>query len=538
MKTKIFYSLFTLFLFFTLIGERVMFAQPVQQVWVRTYDSLPGSSSAMAIDTAQNVIVTGSIHLTSGRTDWCTIKYNTSGTQQWVAIYDGIPTSNGINTPTSIGVDSQGNIYVTGYSERSGFGSDDYCTIKYNPNGVQQWVARYNTGTGSKNDAEDIDIDNSGNIYVTGYSTGNGTGFDIATIKYNSNGDSLWVKRYDDPQHYDDIANSIALDNNGNIFVCGEIGSSYNILTIKYNSSGIQQWANIGVMGNLKKVKTDNYGNSYITGWEQIGTRNDFVTIKYNSSGIQQWKADYNYLGTNFSSDYSNDLVPDNQGNVYVTGRSLGSGTNWDYATIKYNSSGIQQWVQRYNGTGNDYDEANAITCDSIGNVYITGRTLSNNTDFDCTTIKYNANGLQQWIIDYNDPFNKGDCATSILIDKTNSILISGFSYNSMVTIKYTQLMSVNPISKYLPNQSELKQNYPNPFNPVTTIKYDIPKEMKVTIKIYDLIGKEVATLVNEMKQPGYYEAKFNGNNLASGVYFYKIEAGDFIAVKKMVLMK
>src|SRR5205085_12286756 len=79
-----------------------------------------------------------------------------------------------------------------------------------------------------------------------------------------------------------------------------------------------------------------------------------------------------------------------------------------------------------------------------------------------------------------------------------------------------------------------LSQNYPNPFNPLTTIKYSLPKDLKVTIKIYDLLGREVNTLVNDFKKAGYYEVKFDGSNFASGVYFYRIEAGDFVQSKKM----
>lgn len=89
-----------------------------------------------------------------------------------------------------------------------------------------------------------------------------------------------------------------------------------------------------------------------------------------------------------------------------------------------------------------------------------------------------------------------------------------------------------------IPKTYSLAQNYPNPFNPTTKIKFDIPKESKVIITIYDILGKEVTTLVNENKKPGYYEAKFDGSNFASGVYFYRINAGDFNAVKKMVLVK
>ena len=83
-----------------------------------------------------------------------------------------------------------------------------------------------------------------------------------------------------------------------------------------------------------------------------------------------------------------------------------------------------------------------------------------------------------------------------------------------------------------------MSQNYPNPFNPVTNIKFDIPKQGHVTLKIYDVLGKEVANLVNEVKVPGSYVINFNGNNLASGVYYYRIEAGSFVEVKKMILIK
>lgn len=90
-----------------------------------------------------------------------------------------------------------------------------------------------------------------------------------------------------------------------------------------------------------------------------------------------------------------------------------------------------------------------------------------------------------------------------------------------------------------IPLTFSLSQNYPNPFNPVTSINYDLPRNTKVTLVVYDILGREVIKLVNnEFKQAGRYKAEFNGNNLASGVYFYRIEAGDFVLAKKMVLLK
>jgi hypothetical protein len=89
-----------------------------------------------------------------------------------------------------------------------------------------------------------------------------------------------------------------------------------------------------------------------------------------------------------------------------------------------------------------------------------------------------------------------------------------------------------------LPSEYELQQNYPNPFNPSTTFKYSIAKQSSVLIRIYDLIGNEIETLVNEEKPVGTYELTWNANNLPSGVYFYQLQAGDFVETKKMILMK
>ncbi|MBZ0202269.1 MAG: T9SS type A sorting domain-containing protein, partial [Ignavibacteria bacterium] len=89
-----------------------------------------------------------------------------------------------------------------------------------------------------------------------------------------------------------------------------------------------------------------------------------------------------------------------------------------------------------------------------------------------------------------------------------------------------------------IPLEFSLSQNYPNPFNPVTTIKYALPNDVKVIVRIYDILGREVKTLVNDFQKAGYYDAKFDGSNYASGVYFYRMEAGEFVQSKKMVLIK
>jgi hypothetical protein len=89
-----------------------------------------------------------------------------------------------------------------------------------------------------------------------------------------------------------------------------------------------------------------------------------------------------------------------------------------------------------------------------------------------------------------------------------------------------------------LPDNFVLFQNYPNPFNPTTSIQYAINSRQLVQLKVYDILGNEVATLVNEQKEPGYYEVEFNATQFSSGVYFYRLQAGDFVQTKKMILMR
>ena len=92
--------------------------------------------------------------------------------------------------------------------------------------------------------------------------------------------------------------------------------------------------------------------------------------------------------------------------------------------------------------------------------------------------------------------------------------------------------------NKNIPEKFTLYQNYPNPFNPATTIKYSIPKASFVTLKVYDILGREINTLVNKEQKVGVYKIQFNSNKLSSGVYFYKITAGNFVNTKKFIILK
>jgi len=427
----------------------------VQEAWVARYNGPANSSdnaTAIAVDGSGNVYVTGSSYGAGFISDYATIKYDSAGQEQWVARYNG--PGNGDDTAYALAVDSSGNVYVTGYSPGAGTGSD-YATIKYDSSGQEQWVARYN-GPANSDYATAIAVDGSGNVYVTGSSKGVGNASDYATIKYNSAGQEQWVARYNGPANvWNDQATAIAIDGLGNVYVTGSSqasGGNYDYATIKYNSAGQEQWvaryvgpSNRGAE-HATAIAVDGSGNVYVTGESfGSGTRFDYATVKYDSAGQEQWVARYN--GPANLNDSPSGIALDDLGNVYVTGTSF-AGTFHDYATVKYDSSGQEQWVARYTRPFND-SFATAIALDGSGNIYVTGYSYgAGRTPPDYATIKYDSAGQEQWVARYNGPGNSYDSATAIAVDGSGNVYVTGSSIGSggdsdYATIKYVPAVQV-----------------------------------------------------------------------------------------------
>jgi len=244
-------------------------------------------------------------------------------------------------------------------------------------------------------------VDGSGNVFVTGSSAGAGSGLDYVTIKYDSNGALTWWTRYNGPGNGDDIPVALALDSWGNVYVTGSslgLGSEFDYATIRYNFDGGTQWMvrYNGPANSTDKptaLVLDGAGNVHVTGSSLgMGSVLDYATVKYkNSNGAVLWVARYNGPANN--DDAANTLALDNSGNAYVTGASLGLGTLTDYATVKYNVMGVPQWVRRFNGSANAGDSAVGIAVNSMsGNIYVTGTSIGVGTAEDIVTLKYNAN--------------------------------------------------------------------------------------------------------------------------------------------------
>lgn len=424
----------TVFVFILLIWVMPLWAQEVDTAWVRIYNGPADSVDVcrdMAIDTLGNVYVTGYSYDYGTAQDCMTIKYYPNGDTAWARRYIG-PT-NDWDDPHGIAVDNAGNVYVTGGSSDSAT-IYDYFTIKYNSDGDTVWMRRYNGPGNSVDNAFGLAVDNLGNACVTGRSVGSGTNYDYATIKYQPDGDTAWIRRYNGPYVTSvDNARAIAVDGSGNIYVTGESegsgGTNDDYATIKYYSNGDTAWVRRydgpdSGWGVAEAIAVDESGNVYVTGRsEGATTDDDFCTIKYDSLGNELWVRRYNGPGNYLDNPYA--LAVDDSGNVCVTGFSYISPTHSDYLTIKYYPDGDTAWLRNYNGPGNQSDRARAIAVDLLGNVYVTGYSWSG-MNYDFVTIKYDSDGNELWINRYNGPENGDDFGRDIDVDGFSNVYVIG----------------------------------------------------------------------------------------------------------------
>jgi uncharacterized delta-60 repeat protein len=387
-------------------------------------------AKAIVVDLTGNVYIAGMVENLGTQKDALMIKYSMAGNEiTTVHHHRSGDNSDHVN---AMMVDTEQQTYLAGYSYTVK-GEKDFLLIKLAANGDTLWTRTYNGSSNNSDEAEDLVIDASGNTYVTGYCKESISGYNFITRKYSPTGALIWSTQYNNSAvNGSDKAKKIALDALGNVYVTGysdsdpsEVVKNEDFLTIKYNPAGIQIWtARFNGAGNSSDVpcdlKVDNNGNVFVTGKSSNGLNDDFATLKYNASGVLQFQKLLDGLQ---GDDKPKALKIDESSNVFVTGTSF-NGTYYDFRTVKYNASGVEQWNTNYVGANGD-TKAVDLALDGWGNCYVSGTSSNGMTD-DITTIKYNGAGEQQWLTHFDGSAGGNDQPKAVKVDHLGSILVAG----------------------------------------------------------------------------------------------------------------
>ena len=326
-------------------------------VWATTYHHSSDGSFANDIAVSPDgtrVYVTGESTGTGRNIDYATVAYDAAtGDQVWVRRYDG--PGNFADEASAIAVSPDGgNVFVTGVSYGTGT-EYDYATVAYGAEtGTKAWVRRYNGTGNSEDDASSVLVSPDGSrVYVTGGSSGPGgpSNFDYATVAYGAaSGERLWARRYLGPGGLGDFGTALAQSPDGTrVYVSGL-------------SSG-------------------------------VGTDSDYATLAYDAdTGMTVWVRRYNGPGNSTDQATAIAVSPDGA-RVYVTGSSVGTVSGSDYGTLAYDAdTGTKLWKRRYDGPASQRDDAAALAVSPDGSrVFVTGSSVGSSFDEDFATVAYSA---------------------------------------------------------------------------------------------------------------------------------------------------
>ena len=362
--------------------------------------------------------------LTDGLSTFTIQASSQGGIPLWTNYYDGW---GWLDTPYACAVDTNGNVFVTGTSYAWYQSPAYYATIKYSSAGLPLWTNLYHgppvvTGPDA---AFAIAVDSGGNAVVTGFSNGYGI-WNYATIKYSGAGTPLWTNRYDEPAG--SHATGIAVDSSNNVVVTGGAGDEF--ATIKYSAAGAPLWTNryhgpgTGYDA-ATAIAVDGNGSVFVTG-QSVGSSGDFdyATIKYSAAGGPLWTNRYN--GPANGDDFAHAIAVDSSGNVLVTGSTTNSSGGYDFATLSYSNAGAPQWTNRYNAVESS---GVALAVDRNGNVFVTGSSAATNGYADYLTVAYSSAGVLLWTNRYYRPPTGWDYVRGgIAVDPNGNVLVAGDS--------------------------------------------------------------------------------------------------------------
>ena len=486
-------------------------------------------------------------------------RINSAGVVQWVT--DGTPISNASGHqryPEIIG-DGEGGAIIVWADERNGF--VDIFAQKINSAGTIQWAADGIAVYVANNTKSDIGLasDGSGGVIISWSDTRDPEDnvyaqriLSTGVLSWNSLGVPICTAGNEQ------VIPAIAGDGIGGAFI---VWQDYRSLVHVYaqhiDSNGQVQWTTNGklICGNaaaeqVPAIVSDNLGNAIIVWQDMRNTYRNLYAQKVDISGTLIWNSDGIPISIIVGQQSVQNVVSDGNGGAIVTWRDH-RGNSEDIYAQKIDNSGNVQWTA--NGlpvctAAEDQMQPDMIVT-SEGEAIITWYDSRFPYNPDIYAQKISGNGITKW--DNNgikiSANNKIQGEAEIIYDGSLGAIITWNDNRNNNGDIYAQQIDQNGhlglisdvTDEYIGiDQFKLKQNYPNPFNPTTKIKFAVPEKSNVLIKVYDILGSEVITLVNEEMDAGWYENNFNAAGLSSGVYLFRMEAGNFISTKKMIYLR
>jgi len=319
-----------------------------QLIWEKTFgesDSFANVVSSIDLDDSLNIYICGVSYISDDSTEICIRKYNPTGQTVWTRKYQ--PSGYREIWDVDIHITKGEGIYLAMTAERP-LRRDDWVIMKITPQGVVKWEKEYNNIGQREEILHDSRIDDRENIYLTGEIINEAGNGDFCTMKINSLGIILWISQYNGPENFDDEADNLVIDNEGNVYVAGmsiihQPGGERAIRVIKYDSLGKQDWVKTKSHPNgdidLGSMTFENE-NVYITGTTHPASFDSAyytTVVKYDSSGDQVWVKNYKDPGANKFNEGTG-VEFDNRGNMYIFGITVNAGDPPDYSIflIKY----------------------------------------------------------------------------------------------------------------------------------------------------------------------------------------------------------
>jgi hypothetical protein len=429
---------------------------------------------------------------------------------------------------------------------------DNYSSIylmKVNFNGEVEWTSTYGRDNGPDN-GNDIEQTPDGGYLVLGSTDNWGAGgTDMILVKFNSSGEYQWRKTYGSENN--DGGSAMLPTQDGGYALVGQTlpssGIGKTIYLVKVNADGIEQWSNTfgGSSGtDASDIIQLSDGNFLISGFVTINNDFQVYVVKASNTGNLIWEK--NYGGSEF--DYGYSIIELADGNLMVSGytASIGAGARDGYL-IKININGDLIWEKAFGFDRSD--EFRRMVETNNGDIIVVGNSVTRVTSTEQYTdgymVKTDSEGNLIWTNLYGGNLNDG--FSSIIKTNDGGFITVGntLSYSKssdIYLVKTGESGIVSDVEKFdntiIPNKIELSQNFPNPFNPSTMIQFSVAKADFIQLRVFDLLGNEVNTLIKENKQPGIYQVTFDASNLSSGIYFYQLVASNKNITKKMILIK